>query len=86
MCAQEVGWEPWVAAALPLEALEQPEAWQEAPPLGVPEQQEVEPAAPPRVTAALEGELLALLPVLAKRFAHSEVTQYSRHKKRQRTM
>ncbi|HEY6363860.1 MAG TPA: hypothetical protein VI585_03620 [Candidatus Binatia bacterium] len=86
MCAQEVGWEPRVAVALPLEVLEQPEAWQEAPPLGVPEQPEVEPAAPPRVKVALEVELLALLPLLAKRFAHSEVTRYSRHKKRQRTM
>jgi hypothetical protein len=61
---------PEVARVLCLEALARPEA---------------EPEAISRVRAGLE-ELLALQPELPERFAHSEVTQNSKHKRRQRTM
>jgi hypothetical protein len=62
---------PEVARVLFLEALARPEA---------------EPEAVSRVRAGLEEELLALQPELPERFAHSEATQNSKHKRRQRTM
>lgn len=69
-----VGWEGHrVASVLFLEALARPEA-------------EPEALSRVRVQAGLEEELLALQPELPERFAHSEATQNSKHKRRQRTM
>jgi hypothetical protein len=85
-----VGWEDHrVARVLFLEALAGPEA---EPALAGPEAEpalagpEAEPEALSRVRAGLEEELLALQPELPERFAHSEATQNSKHKRRQQTM
>jgi hypothetical protein len=70
LCAQEVGWEHRIAAALALEALERPVAEARALPLGVLEQPVAEPAVPPPVTAALAWELSAPQVVPLEKFAH----------------
>jgi len=54
-------------------------------PVGL-EELEVEPGGTTSGAAGFAGEWLALRPAPAERFAHSEATQYSIHKRRQRTM